>query len=166
MNWELNKNGVKMNKEKGISPLIAAVLLIGFTATVAAMLATWSQGLVKQQKQKFRQERIETEICQALDLRVESAVYDSSKNSITTLVWNTGDKNLTNFKIDVYYTKVNLTTKIPSNSKEKIPPGEFISLKVANVETPKKIEIRSRADECPKIQPLQTCTYSDGKLSC
>jgi len=38
--------------KKGISPLIASVLLIAITMAIAAVLATWVQGIVSEQQQQ------------------------------------------------------------------------------------------------------------------
>ena len=40
------KNGIKINK-KGITPLIATVLLIGFTVALAGIVITWGGGFVE-----------------------------------------------------------------------------------------------------------------------
>ena len=40
---------VKMLNKKGISPLIATVLIIGFTIIIAVLVITWTTGLVKDQ---------------------------------------------------------------------------------------------------------------------
>ena len=42
-----------MVKGKAVSPLVAAVLLIAVTMTIAGMLAYWASGFVRQQTEPF-----------------------------------------------------------------------------------------------------------------
>lgn len=63
---------------KGVSPLIAAVLLVAFTMTVAAILATWSSSFVRSKTREAEQEQEEKAMCSGLAMNVESAKYDSS----------------------------------------------------------------------------------------
>ncbi|MFB6088509.1 MAG: archaellin/type IV pilin N-terminal domain-containing protein, partial [Candidatus Aenigmatarchaeota archaeon] len=107
---------------KGVSPLIAAVLLVAFTMTVAAILATWSSSFVRTKTKEAEQEQEVTAFCSRLDLNVESAKYNSDSEEITALVWNTGDVNLTNIEVNVYYSSTNLTSKTPSNGNRSIAP--------------------------------------------
>ncbi|MFB6075695.1 MAG: archaellin/type IV pilin N-terminal domain-containing protein [Candidatus Aenigmatarchaeota archaeon] len=152
---------------KGVSPLIAAVLLVAFTMTVAAILATWSSSFVRTKTQEAEQEQEERSLCSGLAMNVESAKYDSSAEEITALVWNTGDETLENIKVNVYYSDINLTTKLPTKSNVTIDPGDFAALKITDISrTPTKIGLRSFPDQCSSIQPLYVCTYSNNRLVC
>ena len=42
-----------MKNKKAISPLIATVLIIGFTITIAAILMIWGGNLVKERAEKI-----------------------------------------------------------------------------------------------------------------
>jgi flagellin-like protein len=152
---------------KGISPLIAAVLLIAFTMTVAAILATWAQ--------TFGQERLETAEqrgeavirCSALSMRVDSATY--SGNSVQAVVWNTGDENMTNIEFVIYNsTSPSIPTRFQLNDANvTISPGNFKVLETDDVaQTPSKLAIHAQANECPKVQPLYTCQYTNGRFIC
>ncbi|MFB6215877.1 MAG: archaellin/type IV pilin N-terminal domain-containing protein, partial [Candidatus Aenigmatarchaeota archaeon] len=84
---------------KGISPLIAAVLLIAFTMTVAAILATWAQTFGQQKIQEAGKRGTQAIECPALSVRIESASWQN--NQIQVVAWNTGDYNLTNIDLIV-----------------------------------------------------------------
>lgn len=153
--------------KKGISPLIAAVLLVAFTMTVAAILATWSSSFVKTRTQSAEQKQREIAYCEDINMEVESAKYDPGAGEITALAWNIGDTNLTDFQINVYYSEINVTSKTPSNSNKTTAPGDFVTLKVSNIDkTPKKIGILSMKDKCPEIQPLYECSYTGKEFVC
>ena len=62
----VHKKRRKLNK-KGISPLIATVLLIGFTVALAALVMTWGSGFIK---------KITTETSESTDLALKCANLD------------------------------------------------------------------------------------------
>lgn len=68
---------------KGISPLIAVILLIAFTLVVAGILAGWATNFARDQR---------TSIEQCLDARViiYSASFDDTSNNISLVVYNNG----------------------------------------------------------------------------
>lgn len=150
---------------KGISPLIAAILLIAFTITVATFLASWSTTFAKEQTEEFSRagEEIASN-CQQANLQVETAVYDSSDESITAVVWNMGRVELSNFEFLVYYSDVNISTLTPSNSNRTLSTGDFYTFTVDNVTSvPEKIQVRSKY--CPR-ESIFTCIYSAGGFNC
>lgn len=152
--------------EKGISPLIAAVLLIAFTMTIAAILATWAQtfgrGRLKEAGEKGKQ-AIE---CSALSIRVESAAF--SNNTIQAVTWNTGNTNLTEIDMLAYNQSVStIPQELTMEKNYTIKPGDYKVLKGSGlVGTPDKFSILVQRSDCPKVQPLYTCTYSDGEFVC
>lgn len=153
--------------EKGVSPLIAAVLLVAFTMTVAAILATWSSSFVRSKTREAEQEQEKKAVCSGIAMNVETAKYDSTNGEITTLVWNVGDEILKNIGANVYYSDIDLNTETPEGGNVTISPGDFSTLTFSNVtETPTKVELRSYPGQCSSVQPLYVCTYSDGKFVC
>ena len=151
--------------KKGISPLIAAILLIAFTITVATFLATWSTTFAKTQTQEFTKAGREiASQCQYANLQVETAVYDDADDKIIAVVWNMGKTELSDFQFLVYYSDVNITTLTPEESNRTLSTGDFYTFTVYNVtSTPKKIQVRSLY--CPR-ESIFTCIYSAGKFNC
>ncbi|MAG50879.1 hypothetical protein CL621_04570 [archaeon] len=88
-----------MNK-KGISPLIATVLLIGATIALAALVMVWSQNLFKSTTDRTKA-GIEAEmICTEVQFRVDSAVGTDA--SSTLRITNNGDHDIVDFIARVY----------------------------------------------------------------
>jgi flagellin-like protein len=88
-----------MNK-KGISPLIATVLLIGATIALAALVMVWSQNLFKSTTDRTKA-GIEAEmICTEVQFRVDSAV--GTDTTSTLRIVNNGDHDIVDFVARVY----------------------------------------------------------------
>lgn len=150
---------------KGISPLIAAILLIAFTITVATFLASWSTTFAKTQTQEFSKasEEISAE-CKYANLQIETAVYYGSEEKVVAVLWNMGKVQLSNFQFLVYYSDVNITSISPEEANATLSTGDFRTMTVYNVtSTPEKIQVRSL--DCP-TESIFTCIYSAGKFSC
>jgi len=150
---------------KGISPLIASILLIAFTITVATFLASWSTTFAKSQTEEFsRAGEDVTSKCQYANLQVETAVFDDSEDKIVAVLWNMGKTELSDFQFLVYYSDVNITTLTPTEPNRTLSIGDFYTFTVENVtSTPQKIQVRSMY--CPR-ESIFTCVYSAGKFSC
>ena len=98
-------------KTKGISPLIAAILLIAFTITIATFLASWATTFTRTKTEEFsRTGQQITSQCQYARLTIDNAVYDDSKGEITAVVWNMGRMDLSDFQFIVYYSDLNITS--------------------------------------------------------
>lgn len=153
--------------ESGISPLIAAVLLIAFTMTVAAILATWAQTFGRERLKSAGERGTKAIECSNLQISVSGASWKNDR--IQAIVWNRAKDNITNFEL-VVYNKTNSTVPNvykPSNYNETIGASEFINLKVSGInKEPQKLEINAMGESCPDYQPLYTCKYSDGELTC
>ena len=150
---------------KGISPLIAAILLIAFTITVATFLASWSTTFARTQTEEFSRagEEIAAK-CQYANLQVETAIYDSSEEKIVAVVWNMGKVDLSDFQFLVYYSDVNITTLTPTEANKTLSTGDFYTFTADGVtSTPEKLQVRSLY--CPR-ESIFTCIYSSGKFNC
>ena len=84
----------KLSK-KGVSPLIATVLLVGFTVSLVALVIVWARGFITEKAQKediLAQARIK---CQSLTFDVTYLAQGGS--SLTARVKNTGAQNSDGF---------------------------------------------------------------------
>jgi flagellin-like protein len=88
---------------KGISPLVAAVLLIAVTMTIAGVLAYWASGFVQQQTALFSNETVATE-CNFAKFRIYSCNYNSTSQRLNLLLENNGAVNLKNIVVYFIYT--------------------------------------------------------------
>jgi flagellin-like protein len=85
-----------MRRMKGISPLVATVLLIAVTMTIAGMLAYWASSFVKTQTQQFENQTLTTE-CRFAEFRFYTCSYNSTSQTMSFILENfrsVGLKNL------------------------------------------------------------------------
>lgn len=95
--------------KKGISPLIATVLIIGFTVALAAVILTWGTSFTKSIS-KGTEETAELQLTCAQDVQfdVKSACYDAVANNIRFIVENNGNKDIKNFTARVKISDTNV----------------------------------------------------------
>lgn len=84
---------MKTKNKKGISPLIATVLVIGFTIVLAAMVITWGTKLFK----TTTEETGKTSQFNLLCTTGYNLEYSTAKNPITVLAKNKNEKNINGF---------------------------------------------------------------------
>src|SRR3972149_6856661 len=139
---------------KGISPLIAAVLLISFTMAIGGVLLIWSS--------TFSQQRISSAEKCSLAMGIDSNYIESSKTlakSVNIRIRNKADGDLTGLKASIlYYDSSKNLDGIPiaveSNrvlvaAKGTLSTGETTNavIEVTDKGYPSKIEVVSA--ECP-----------------
>jgi len=81
---------------KGISPLIAVIMLIAFTMIVAGILAGWATTFVTQQRE-------ELQFCAKAQLLIQNANYNDTTKNLTIALFNTGDVPLRGFVARLTY---------------------------------------------------------------
>lgn len=84
----------------GVSPLIAAVLLIAFTMAVAAILTAWVTTFTQEQTGQISNETGSQIRCSFANIQILDA--DFGGTSVTVAVTNTGDKDLTNVSVTAF----------------------------------------------------------------
>ncbi len=130
---------------KGISPLIAAVLLIAVTMAIAGIMASWATTFSTGRLTKTDQE---ANCIGALD--ISSLKFDNG--TITLKIRNIGSINMTMLKANIEYgdaTKNKLDILLKNqNVTDPLGPGStsFLIYKSNETSTPDKIEIFS--DNC------------------
>jgi flagellin-like protein len=65
-------------KRKGVSPLIAVIVLIAFTLIVAGMLATWAS--------RFARQTLPQTDCFSVDVLIQGATYEPSTSTLNLYV--------------------------------------------------------------------------------
>lgn len=85
-------------KRKGISPLIAAVLLIAFTMAVASLFAQWAPQLIQNAQGDTSNRTDEIQECSSVSLEL----INPSVNQ-TTVRQATGDKDIGNVSVTWFY---------------------------------------------------------------
>jgi len=90
---------------KGISPLVASVLLIASTMTIAAVLAYWASSFVRSSLPAVN--TTDTE-CAGSNFNVYLASYNSTTKNFTVMLENTGKYNIKIAKIDFIYSDLSI----------------------------------------------------------
>ncbi|MDI6737548.1 MAG: hypothetical protein QME12_03455 [Nanoarchaeota archaeon] len=90
---------VKKISKKGVSPLIATTMLVGFTVAVIAMVVVWSRGYIEERAAK-EEALANTKLkCEAVKFTVEEACQ-------TGISLNVKVKNLANQQIDSWILRI------------------------------------------------------------
>ncbi len=128
---------------KGISPLIAVIMLIAFTMVVAGILASWATQFVRTELQK----------CTNAGLYIERASFfytdeNAGVGRLTLQVTNTGTVDLTGFTITLTYQ--NNTIALNNDFVNETIQSKNTKLLTLDVtDNIKSVDVTSKA--CPKI---------------
>ncbi len=132
---------------KGVSPLIATVLLIAFTMVIAGIMAAWAN--------TFSAQRLASATAAADCLGVlDLSSLSFNNGTISVKIRNTsGYMNLTDLKATVEYgdvTKNKVYTLKDYNVTDPLPPvtATFFVVSTGNTAKPDKIEVV--ATNCPQ----------------
>lgn len=137
---------------KGISPLVAAVLLIAITMTIAGALAYWASTFVSGQTALLQNQTIATE-CQFVRFQVYACSFDSSLSQLNLILNNIGTVNLRNLTTFFIYSN---NTIVEKKLGDSLPSGVLKSFTVKDVDgTYGRISIRTQF--CPDVAVESTC---------
>jgi flagellin-like protein len=129
---------------KGISPLIAAVLLIAFTMAIAGIMATWATS--------FSQQRLGPTQC-ALALSIDDLRFDDGV--VTVAIRNNNNRiNLTDIIGSLFYTDITKNKDYILKSYNASDPLGPMSGTVAVIDTgdtTRPERIRVVAGNCPDV---------------
>jgi flagellin-like protein len=135
---------------KGISPLVAAVLLIAATMSIAGILAYWASSFVKSQVSQFENQTITSE-CQYADFKIYSCSYNTSSKVVALVLENYREVLLK--EMTAYISFAN--SSIPSISlNETIPKGSIKSFSISGIDPFTKIIVKTH---CPEITRESSC---------
>ncbi len=81
---------------KGISPLVAVIMLIAFTMIVAGILAGWATRFATEQRTML-------EKCVRANIVIKKAIYDDVNGNISIMLYNAGTVPLKDFQVQVTY---------------------------------------------------------------
>lgn len=89
---------------KGISPLVAAVLLIAVTMTIAGVLSYWTSSFVKTRLEKERNETVMIE-CAGADFEIYGTpTYDETSKNLSFVLHNKQFIELKDLKALFFYS--------------------------------------------------------------
>ena len=134
-------------KKKGISPLVATIMLIAFTLIIAGILAGWATRFAEAQREIIT-------YCSDARILLSRGTYDPSTDTLRVVVYNYGKVDITLTAL-LYYSNI---TRHPDEIEVmgkafNVSAGDTKVFPISNVtEDLEKIEIRS--DDCPGTQDL------------
>lgn len=136
---------------KGISPIVAAVLLIAITMTIAGVLAYWSSTFVST---TLPTENITIAQCRVAQFEFQTCKYNSTAQSITFSVNNVRTADLGNLTAFIEYSNGTVGSSISLN--QSLPANTIKSFSVSGVSSDfSNILIKTG---CPDISRSTSCT--------
>jgi len=148
--------------KKGISPLIATVLVIGFTVALAAVILTWGTGFTKKIS-KSTEETTETQLACAQDVNfdVTAACYDMANDGVQFIVENNGNRDLTNFSVRL---KISATDVVAGNvPSSTVPRFGLKTFFVTDLDIP---DLLGRAGEVKEVTLVPVIKVGDKEVTC
>lgn len=114
---------------KGISPLVAAVILIASTMMIAAILSFWASSFVKKELSEAENTTTETR-CTVAQFRIYSGSYNNASEVLFLVLENQRSFDLELKDLYLFYSD-NLMKPIPLN--EKLEGNQLKSINVSDV---------------------------------
>ncbi|MCJ7478598.1 MAG: hypothetical protein MUP63_00275 [Candidatus Nanohaloarchaeota archaeon QJJ-7] len=136
---------------KGVSPLIAAVLLIAFTMAVAAILTSWFTTFTEDQSQQLSNQSEQMIQCSYAGIDISNVAYDS-ENSLTEFsIDNTGTVDFNNISVVSFQgSQVQGRTYINSLSAGQTKSG------IISGTEQKPDSLKASSKQCPEISSTET----------
>ena len=122
---------------KGISPLVAVIMLIAFTLIVAGILAGWATRFAETQRETIT-------LCANARILMSRGTYDPGTETLKIVLYNYGSADL---KLTGILTYPDLDIRTMKDAFE-ITAGDTQVFTIENV-TSELREIEVRVDECP-----------------
>lgn len=138
---------------KGISPLVAAVILIAVTMTIAGILSFWATSFVQKGLPEVENTTQQT-ICLGAKFRVYSGSYNSTSQGLALILENQRNVDLTLDKLYIFYPNNRLETYQLSGI---LANNELKPINVSNIED--GFEYGQIRTNCPEV--YASFTYSE-----
>jgi flagellin-like protein len=140
---------------KGVSPLVATVLLVAATMSIAGILAYWTSGFVKSTLPEINTTQ---EQCKYSGFKIYQCSYSNTTSQLLITLNNYKTIEVKNLVLYSFFS--NGTTSSGINLNQSLIPGEFKTYTINNFDQNfTKIIISSLL--CPSLLPEEaTCTRS------
>ena len=147
--------------KKGISPLIATVLLIGFTVALGVLLYLWLSGTLSLQAKKGEQQCSPDDVV-GLDFTVPTCTFISATKELVLKVNNQGNK-----RIDGFWVAMNPTGLTPLDI-HNVNPGKEVDLGFNLNDQPDPVAVNDVEMIPVVIQDgnVKTCSSNSVKVTC
>ncbi|PSG98501.1 MAG: hypothetical protein BRC29_00045 [Nanohaloarchaea archaeon SW_7_43_1] len=117
-------------ERKGISPIIASVLLLAVSLSVVGIFSGWAPELAQDVTESTTNSTFETIACNEASVEIRSAYYDSN-NNVTSSVRNNGDENLSSLSLVAFADNQTILNKTTDVSIER---GEIKQTTITGVD--------------------------------
>ena len=128
---------------KGISPLVATIMLIALALAVSGIFFSWIFQFTQSHREEFQK-------CAGAHIAIQRAYYNPDTGNISLAVYNTGDIPLTGFSVIVSYPGT--VEAIKDFLTREIRKGDTGILQVKYNESIKTITVQSV--ECRNAQDM------------
>jgi len=122
---------------KGISPLIASVLLIAFTIGVAALYSGWITSFTQKTTGEVQEHSEKRVTCSYGGIVIDDVKYNQSSGNISGTIENTDIIDLGNIDFEIFFTN---TTRLKLDLNMTLGSGEKKSFTM-NISTYDKIRV-------------------------
>jgi len=136
---------------KGVSPLIATIMLISFTLLVGAIMIGWVNQYATGQRTSFQR-------CQNARVLLQGGAYSAVDKNLTVVLYNYGDVNLRFVPLLKYYSSAGITKL---DDKIDVSAGGVTVYNISNVERTLE-EITIQSTDCDP--PCYRCVSSQDVL--
>ena len=137
---------------KGISPLVAAVLLIAVTMTIAGLLAYWAASFVRTSLPETNETEAE---CRFADFNIYSCTYFNGSSTVSLILKN--EKNIELRDLKAFLIFPNMSVSSPILLGGTLPPGGTLkSFTLTNVNDP--FLRLSVSCHCPEAVKEKVCS--------
>ena len=129
-----------MTSLKGISPLVATVLLIAATMSIAMILSFWASSFVQQglpQQNQTEQQRN----CQFADFDIYQCSYNVTNSSMSLILRNLRSSPIQDVRLVLFLP--NNSVSLPYSLSQSLPGGAFQSYSLYDIPAFNKIVVSS-----------------------
>lgn len=124
---------------KGISPLIASVLLLAVTLSIASIFSGWGPQIINDITERTENQTTRTIDCNEADVNIESAKYFQNDGETTVVVRNNGVPDLDDLTVSTWQGSLPMNETTTSLGR-----GNFTSVNVTTNDEPDRVEVYSR----------------------
>lgn len=149
--------------KKGISPLIAAVILIAFVIAVAGIASTFFTGFVKEKKSQISQKGGKTIDCSVAVLELDPEMVSPSGTTVSVALENNGKTDISNLRATTYNTTSVVSDSSPQPSNISKGTTEYINITPA-VSSDDLYKIRVTTTDCPGLESVINKTGGTWKV--
>jgi flagellin-like protein len=140
---------------KGISPLVAAVLLIAATMSIAGVLAYWASSTFV--KTAPAESNSLQNTCQSADFQIYQCLYSNTTKSLSFVLYNTRTVTLTGLSATVFGVHNDIESWGNIALSGSLSSGQFIGYSLTSIPS-NFTKLVVTTSLCPSLIHDTTCT--------